>query len=83
VKNGYDIYLTKKTIDVLRAGGTSAVVGVISLYLPGLGKVVVNSIAAMINKALPGAKTGKIFKIRETKLPGNKVTYHLYKVVNY
>ncbi|WP_315169469.1 hypothetical protein [Metaclostridioides mangenotii] len=67
VKNGYDIYLTKKTIDVLRTGGTTAVVGVITLYLPGLGRVVVNSIAAMINKALPGAKTGKIFRDKITR----------------
>lgn len=65
VKNGYNIYLSKKTIKVIRDAGVGAASGAIGGLLGGAsGGALAGVLGSLIANAVPEPKGGMIFRLR-------------------
>lgn len=65
VKNGYDIYLSKSTLNTVKSGGEKALSVVLGKLIGGaLSPIVGPLIYQVIKRAVPSVKGGMIFKMR-------------------
>ena len=65
VRGGYDIYLSKQTLNTILIGGKTAATSTVSKLIPGGWGIAAASLAAMILYNVEGARGGKIFRVRE------------------
>ncbi|HBF4283309.1 hypothetical protein [Clostridioides difficile] len=69
VKGGWDIYLKKSDLSLIKSTGVNGTIGILSALITGVGGAVIGVIAGSIVQAMvPDPKGGMIYRIRTKKV---------------